>query len=555
MSTCYPILSGQQLTLINQTRLNLNQRFDASFTVWYLGSEGLQELVGHAEAAPSSLKEQMHRLVARGGITGGCVCEPVEGGGDLVVQVLPVGASDFVLIAGHSDRQRLQLSQELAESAHLQAEQTLELQESRSCLVEYADQVTNDFEELAWLRRLAEHIEACDLKSDMQTVCEAILPPLRELINAETIALIQPTGTDAQDAFVCAYRLGDLPIDLDRFQDLLTACPIPLGQPFVCNATEPLAASGATFGMRNFILVRISRSGTEFGWLLVANRAVIGTGATDLRVNASCLNGWEFGTFEAGIVNAAAVMLGTHARNSQLFCEREDLLLGVVRALINAVDAKDAYTCGHSDRVALFAQRIARKMNLSAVECERIYMAGLLHDIGKIGIPDQVLCKAGRLSDAEYETIKQHPEIGYSILRHVKQLEYVLPGVLHHHESYDGKGYPHGLAGQQIPVYGRVLAVADSFDAMTSTRSYRKAMPHAKAIAILTEGAGTQWDPAAVQGLLEALPEIEQICQAHQPDKVVDDERVDGTSPFYGARIGESCDALTAALSALGDAS
>ncbi|QEG43475.1 HD-GYP domain-containing protein [Roseimaritima ulvae] len=548
MNPSAPVLSGQQLALINQTRLCLNQRFETAFSVWFYDEQGLEEMPGYAEQTQPKSRDQLAALLRQTPLAPGVICHTQEDGSEWIVHIESAIEEGHVLIAGHVQPTRQQLIRQLAENARQEAQQTLELKDSRGCLVEYADQVTNDFEELAWLRGLAEHIEACDLSSDLQTVSQAILPPLRELINAECIALIhQVPQADAEPSYECSYLLGTLPVDMDDCARLIQSCDGQQGHPMVRNATHLIEGDIDTFGLRNFILVPIARSGSRFGWLLVANRAMLGNSADDLRVNASCLSGWEFGTFEAGVVNAAAVMLGTHARNSQLFREREDLLLGVVRALINAVDAKDAYTCGHSDRVALIAQQVARKMQLGAAECERIYMAGLLHDIGKIGIPDDVLCKAGRLTDAEYEIIKQHPEIGYSILRHVKQLEYVLPGVLHHHESFDGTGYPQGLAGEAIPLYGRVLAVADAFDAMTSTRSYRRAMDREKAKDILREGAGSQWDPLAVEAFFQALPEIEKICENYQPHKYV----ADADDNSYGSRVSDPFDALTAALTAL----
>ena len=204
-------------------------------------------------------------------------------------------------------------------------------------------------------------------------------------------------------------------------------------------------------------------------------------------------------------------MIATHAHNAELFREKEQLLVGVIRALINAIDAKDAYTCGHSDRVALIAKRLAQGLQLDAIRCERLYMAGLLHDIGKIGVPDEVLLKPGKLTDEEFALIKRHPTIGHSIMKHVPQLQYVLPGVLHHHESLNGRGYPFGLKGDEIPLEARILAVADSYDAMTSSRPYRDAMPLEKAAKILREGAGTQWDADVIDVLFALWEEVRQI--------------------------------------------
>ncbi len=138
-------------------------------------------------------------------------------------------------------------------------------------------------------------------------------------------------------------------------------------------------------------------------------------------------------------------------------------------------------------------------MNLPPADVEAIHISGLLHDIGKIGIPDHVLLKPGRLSPEEFEIIKRHPSIGYNILSQISVLSSVLPGVLYHHESVDGRGYPHGLKGAGIPLMARILAVSDAFDAMTSTRSYRPKMPMKKACGILKENAGIQWDAEVVE--------------------------------------------------------
>jgi HD-GYP domain-containing protein (c-di-GMP phosphodiesterase class II) len=211
-------------------------------------------------------------------------------------------------------------------------------------------------------------------------------------------------------------------------------------------------------------------------------------------------------------MDSAAAMLATHARNVELFRESESLFIGVIRALAGAIDAKDPYTCGHSDRVARIAKRLAEELRLSTGECEQVYLAGLLHDIGKIGIADSILCKPGPLTDEEYAEIKKHPVIGFAILRHVQHLQHALPGVLHHHESFDGTGYPGNLKGTETPLLARIIAVADAYDAMTSDRPYRKAMPFEKAEAIFREQTGGQWDGDVVDALFSALTDIRAIC-------------------------------------------
>ncbi len=182
-------------------------------------------------------------------------------------------------------------------------------------------------------------------------------------------------------------------------------------------------------------------------------------------------------------------------RNRKLQIEAGNMLQGLLRSLVSAVDANDAYTCGHSLRVALYARQLGEAAGLVPTTLDRIYLAGLLHDIGKIGVDTRVLRKAGRLTDDEFAQIRQHPVVGHHILSGIPQVHDVLPGVLHHHERYDGRGYPHKLAGADIPLMARILAVADSFDAMTSDRNYRHARPAAKALAEVAQCAGTQFDP------------------------------------------------------------
>jgi HD-GYP domain-containing protein (c-di-GMP phosphodiesterase class II) len=185
-----------------------------------------------------------------------------------------------------------------------------------------------------------------------------------------------------------------------------------------------------------------------------------------------------------------------------LYDDVRGLMMGLLHSLVSAVDAKDAYTCGHSERVALLSRLLAQEANFGDTFVDRVYMAGLLHDVGKIGVPETVLQKTGKLSPEEFEQIKKHPEIGARILGDIKQLADILPGVLHHHERFDGKGYPHGLAGQNIPLMGRIICVADCFDAMTSSRTYRKAMPLEVAMTELRRCAGTQFDPDLTDAFL-----------------------------------------------------
>lgn len=176
--------------------------------------------------------------------------------------------------------------------------------------------------------------------------------------------------------------------------------------------------------------------------------------------------------------------------------------LQAVQSLALAVEAKDPYTKGHSERVAEIARRLAIAMGFPEREVARVHTAGILHDIGKIGVPEDILHKQGKLSDEEYSIIRQHPVDGHNILKPLDFLADILPAVYHHHEQYDGTGYPDRLSGDAIPLWSRLLQVADTFDAMTSTRPYRIAMDKARAIDEIIRCSGTQFDPEVVKALM-----------------------------------------------------
>lgn len=195
------------------------------------------------------------------------------------------------------------------------------------------------------------------------------------------------------------------------------------------------------------------------------------------------------------LLAAAASHTGIFLENAVLYEDMDAMFVGTLEALTAAIDAKDRYTSGHSLRVAHLSQLLAHSMGLPDDIVKRVHVAGLVHDVGKIGVPEAVLCKTGRLSESEFSRVKQHPEIGHRILKDIPQLEDILPGVLHHHERWDGAGYPHGIAGMDIPQVARIIALADSFDAMSSTRTYRSARSRTWVLEEIERCAGTQFDP------------------------------------------------------------
>ncbi|MBS4214607.1 HD-GYP domain-containing protein [Neobacillus rhizophilus] len=178
--------------------------------------------------------------------------------------------------------------------------------------------------------------------------------------------------------------------------------------------------------------------------------------------------------------------------------------LDIITSLVKALDSRDPYTYDHSENVSRYAMQIAEKMNLSKDVCQIIRTGGLLHDIGKIGIPEQILTKPMELTDDEYKIIKSHPVIGYDMLKHVKRFEKngTLDIVLYHHERFDGNGYPAGLKGNEIPLYARIIAVADTFDAMMSRRVYRNEFDLEHTLHVIRQNKGTQFDPQVVDAFL-----------------------------------------------------
>jgi HD-GYP domain-containing protein (c-di-GMP phosphodiesterase class II) len=202
-----------------------------------------------------------------------------------------------------------------------------------------------------------------------------------------------------------------------------------------------------------------------------------------------------------------------HDRHVTVYENLKETLFGIVQCLSTAIDAKDTYTCGHSERVARIAVRLGEELGLSRGETSDLYLAGLLHDVGKIGIRDEVLCKPGPLTMEEEAHIREHPIIGERIISSVTRLAYLRPAVRGHHEWYDGTGYPDGLLGETIPPMARILAVADSCDAMMSARRYRPALPAARIEEIFRENSGRQWDPRVVQRFFACRHQLYAVCE------------------------------------------
>jgi HD-GYP domain-containing protein (c-di-GMP phosphodiesterase class II) len=206
----------------------------------------------------------------------------------------------------------------------------------------------------------------------------------------------------------------------------------------------------------------------------------------------------DFDSTDVKLFNSVAGGCAVFIENGRLFKDLKELFIGSLKALTSSIDAKDTYTHGHSERVAYIsrwiAERLSRQEPLDEEQMHKVYLAGLLHDIGKIGIEEAVLRKNDKLTEQEFERIKKHPSIGAGILREIQQMREIVPGVLCHHERVDGRGYPNHLVGEEIPLLGKIVGLADSFDAMTSKRTYRDALTVEQALAEIEKGLGTQFD-------------------------------------------------------------
>ncbi len=373
-----------------------------------------------------------------------------------------------------------------------------------------SDNLASTYEEICLLHSVTQNLR---INSDEEDLSSMVLNWLMDCLPARSVAIqLLPVAKEGQITYKARtksvlYATDDCPVDNTEFTRLIESLNLEVGcGPLVANRVVTEDLDWPLPQVRELIVVPMAEGNRLLGWLAVFNHT----------------SGGEFGTVEASLVNSIAAILGIHSSNRDLYRQQAEFLASVVRALTSAIDAKDPYTCGHSDRVARIGVRLAKELGCDAKMLHTIYMAGLLHDIGKIGIDDSVLRKPGALTKEEFDHIKQHPELGYRILADLHQLADVLPAVLHHHEQWDGKGYPFKLAGEQIPLIARILAVADAFDAMSSDRPYRKGMPVEKVEELLKRGSAQQWDADVVNAYFASKCDIATITQEERANLTLD---------------------------------
>jgi len=354
-------------------------------------------------------------------------------------------------------------------------------------------QLQQTYEEISLLHSLTHNMQISRTPLELAEICVNRIESI--VASAGTAVWIEQ-----RDAAKSVLVKGDLPFDESGMARLLSQFKShDWSRPVVKNNIQGTLLGADFPGLESLVIVSIAEGSNRYGWIISCNMQ----------------GGDEFGTVEANLLHSLATILGTHIRNIHLYEQHEELLVGFVRSLVSTLDAKDPYTRGHSERVAMIGRRLGEEFNLPEEDLHNIYLSGLLHDIGKIGVDDRILQKPGKLTDEEFREIQKHPMMGYKILKELRNLHKVLPGVRNHHESYNGKGYPDGLMGDEIPLMARILAVADSFDAMGSDRPYRRGMETEKIEEIFRRGSGEQWDARVINAYFTARDDVRNICESH----------------------------------------
>jgi putative nucleotidyltransferase with HDIG domain len=349
--------------------------------------------------------------------------------------------------------------------------------------------------ELALLERAQRHLSTLHRVSellagarDIPRLADTTLHTILQVLPADRSAiLLRRQGEHPGEAEVLAAKSRLQPSQRFAVSRSLVRDVITQGiSVFAHDASRELRLDGADAvdgpPIRSVMCVPLRTSGEVLGTLYVDSLSGAG------RFNEADLE------MLAAIGNTAGVAM----HRVRLMGELERLLLDTIRAIAATIDARDGYTHRHSERVATIAARLARELQLSDEERETAELSALLHDVGKIAVPDSILNKPGQLTAEEFAQMQKHPALGARILKNIQSatVEAVIPGVLYHHEKWDGTGYPEGLQGEAIPFLGRLLGVADFYDALTSARAYRAAMPGAEAIELVERGSGTHFDPA-----------------------------------------------------------
>ncbi len=363
-----------------------------------------------------------------------------------------------------------------------------ELRDAAMHIESFGRQLTDAYEELALLQKVSRNMNVLrQPRQFLESVCQDLL----DVMPYRWTALKLSDKKQGCDEFAdVLFSAGDLTCDNDRLLRVAnkiidtrsSSNPIVREEGLSCDCPDLEAME------RSAIVQPLADDETVYGTIIVGGKI-----GEDAQVNS----------FDLKILGATAEHVRIFLNNVGLYDDLQKMFLGTLEAITASIDAKDRYTCGHSRRVAYLSRELAMRAGLDAAVVERVHIAGLVHDVGKIGVPEAVLSKPGRLTDEEFDLIKKHPEIGVRILRDIPNFDDIIPGVMSHHERFDGRGYPQRLAGLEIPLFGRIVGIADAFDAMSSTRTYRRALSSDDVLAEMLRCAGSQFDPELIPHFLE----------------------------------------------------
>ena len=415
------------------------------------------------------------------------------------------------------DKQSLQASSAGADSIRVDVEylsEMLELfAENFQAVIKAEEQIekvgtelSQTYEELVLLHKLSTNMKVTEQDTSfLQMACDN----LTAIVSVEGIAILVEKLVDNESQQL-AVAAGSGLIEIDERMAAILHSRLTEQ---INNGKEALLDSevDAPFrydwpdNVRNIIAVPLF--GKEKSEQHFASRTKNGNYIIGLLVAINRIDKPDFDSTDIKLFSSVAGSCAVFIENGRLFTDLKELFIGSLKALTSSIDAKDQYTRGHSDRVAFISRWIAERLapeELEEEQIHRIYLAGLLHDIGKIGIDEAVLRKNGKLTEQELDRIRKHPSIGAGILSAIKQMRDIVPAVLCHHERVDGKGYPAGLVGNQVPLTGKIVGLADSFDAMTSKRTYRDARTVEEALVEIEKGIGTQFDEKVARAFLNS---------------------------------------------------
>jgi len=392
------------------------------------------------------------------------------------------------------------------EMLHLLVEKFQAEAKTEEQIEKVSTELAQTYEELVLLHRLSTNMKVTEADSNfLQMACDS----LTEIVSVEGIAILLEKSIDDERHWIIAAGSGLIDMDEQKAAILHSRLTDEIN-----SGKEALLDSEVDSSFRydwpsqinNIIAVPFfgkEQAESHFAGKNQTCNTIMGFMVAINRIGKQ-----DFDSTDVKLFNSVAGGCAVFIENGRLFKDLKELFIGSLKALTSSIDAKDTYTHGHSERVAFISRWIAEHLSeqepLEEEQIHKVYLAGLLHDIGKIGIEEAVLRKNGKLTEQEFARIKKHPSIGAGILREIQQMRDIVPGVLCHHERVDGKGYPNGLAGDKIPFTGKIVGLADSFDAMTSKRTYRNAMTVEQALAEIEKGLGTQFDEKIGRLFLES---------------------------------------------------